>query len=110
MKNVYLSAAIIGAVIPLVLFAEHFAASGYDLGAFVRAVFANPAASGFAADVVIASLVFWVWIGTRRPAGPALWPFIVLNCAIGLSCALPAYLYVCARRDFAVTGGVAVAR
>ena len=32
MKNVYLSAAIIGAVIPLALFAEHFAASGYDLG------------------------------------------------------------------------------
>jgi len=108
MKNVYLSAAIVGAAIPLLLFAEHFAASGYNLGAFVGAVFANPAASGFAADVLISSLVFWVWIGTRRPSGPAPWPFIVLNCAIGLSCALPAYLYVCARRDFAVTGGVAV--
>jgi hypothetical protein len=109
MKNVYLSAAIVGAVIPLVLFAEHFAANGYSVSTFVGAVFANPASSGFAADVLISSLVFLVWIGTRRPAGPALWPFVVLNCAIGLSCALPAYLYVCARRDFEVTAGVAAA-
>ena len=106
MKNVYLVAAIVGAVIPLVLFAEHFAAAGYDPGTFIGAVFANPAAAGFAADVLISSLVFWVWIGVRR-TGPTPWPFILLNCAIGLSCALPAYLYVCARRDFAVTAAVA---
>jgi hypothetical protein len=102
MKNVYLVAAIVGAVIPLALFAEHFAVAGYDPGAFVRAVFANPAAAGFAADVLISSAVFWMLMGVRRPDGPAPLPFIVLNCAIGLSCALPAYLFVCARREMAV--------
>lgn len=101
MKSFYLIAAIVGAVIPLVLFAEHFAAAGFDPGTFIGAVFTNPAASGFAADVLISSLVFWVLITVRRPAGPTPWPFIVLNCTIGLSCALPAYLYVCARRDTA---------
>ena len=106
MKNVYLGAAIVGAVIPLVLFAEHFAAVGYDIGTFVRAVFANPAAAGFAADVLISSAVFWLLM-SRRSGGPTPWPFIVLNCAIGLSCALPAYLYACARRDVAVTAAVA---
>jgi hypothetical protein len=58
------------------------------------------------ADVLISSLVFWVVITARRPAGPTPWPFIVLNCSIGLSCALPAYLYVCARRESAVAGAV----
>ena len=99
MKNVYLIAAIVGAVVPLVLFAEHFAAAGFDIGTFVRAVFANPAASGVVADVLISSVVFWVLIASRSPDGPSPAPFIALNCLIGLSCALPAYLYVCARRE-----------
>jgi hypothetical protein len=58
MKSFYLMAAIVGAVIPLALFAEHFAAAGFDAGTFMRAVFANPAASGFVADVLISSVVF----------------------------------------------------
>ena len=99
MKNVYLAWTIVGTIVPCVLFAEHFAAAGFDVDTFVGAVFANPAASGFAADVLISSAVFWTLIRSRRSTGPAPWPFIVLNCAIGLSCALPAYLYACARRD-----------
>lgn len=109
MKNFYLVAAIVGAVIPLALFAEHFAVVGFDAGTFIRAVFANPAAAGFAADVLISSAVFWALMQVRRPTGPALWPFIVLNCTIGLSCALPAYLYACARRDVEAVPTVAVA-
>jgi hypothetical protein len=99
MKNVYLIAAIVGALVPYAFFLQHFAVVGFDVGAFVRATFANPAASGFAADLLISSAVFWAWMQSRRPGGPSLVPFIALNCLIGLSCALPAYLYVCARRD-----------
>ncbi len=109
MKNFYLIAAIVGAAIPLVLFAEHFTAAGFSVGTFIRAVFANPAAAGFAADVLISSAVFWALMQVRRPTGPVLWPFIVLNCAIGLSCALPAYLYTCARRDVEAVPTAAVA-
>jgi len=32
----------------------------------------------------------------------------VLNCTIGLSCALPAYLYVCQRRDATSVGAAAL--
>jgi hypothetical protein len=32
-----------------------------------------------------------------RTQGPSPWPFIAINLLIGLSCALPAYLYVRSR-------------
>lgn len=93
MKNVYLAAAILGAAIPFVFFGQHFAASGLALSAFLGAVFATPAASGFAADLFISSFVFWAYMFAAGPNSPKPWPFIALNLLIGLSCALPAYLY-----------------
>ena len=80
-----------------VFFIDFFAASGIDLLGFVDALFVNGAAGGFAADLLITSAVFWIYLFTR-PDGPSPWGFIVLNLTIGLSCALPAYLYVLARR------------
>ncbi len=91
MKNVYLVAAIIGAAVPYVFFIQHFGAEGLALPAFIGAVLATPAASGFAADLVISSFVFWIFMFQAR--GPKPWPFIAINLLVGLSCALPAYLY-----------------
>ena len=94
-KMIYLSLAIVGTIVPFVFFAQHFGAVGYGLSDFIGAVFVNGAASGFAADLVIASVVFWIAIIQRRRIGKGPNPvlFIVLNLTIGLSCALPAYLY-----------------
>lgn len=75
--------------------------SGGDttLGAFISQLFATPAAGGFTADLLITSLTFWVWSyheararGMRR-----WWAYIAVNLVVGLSCALPAFLYVRAR-------------
>ena len=59
---------------------------------FVPALFANSAAGGFTADILISSAVFWGFMFSAK-TGPKPWLFIVLNLSIGLSCALPAYLY-----------------
>ena len=95
MKNLYLAAAIIGAVIPYLFFFQHIGSAGLSLPAFVAAVFANPAASGFTADLLISSFVFWAFMYHRNrfSHGPNPLGFIALNLFIGLSCALPAYLY-----------------
>lgn len=95
MKKLYLALAVAGAVVPYVFFIQHIQGNGADPGVFVRAVFANPAASGFTADLFISSFVFWVVMLQRRRAGrgPKPWLYILLNLTIGLSCALPAYLY-----------------
>ena len=93
MRNIYLVAAILGAVVPYVFFLQHFGAEGIDLMRFLGAAFANPAAAGLGSDLFISSFVFWIYMFHVGSAGPKPWPFIALNLLIGLSCALPAYLY-----------------
>lgn len=93
MKHVYLVAAIVGAVVPMIFFAQFFSQSPAGGADFIPALFVNGAVSGFTADLLITSFVFWLFMFNRREKGPNPWLYIVLNLFIGLSCALPAYLY-----------------
>ena len=95
MKTIYLILALVGAVVPYVFFFEHFSSAGFGFGAFVGALFSNPASGGFTADLLISSAVFWVFMIQQhhRRKGPAPTLFVLLNLLIGLSCAFPAYLY-----------------
>ncbi len=95
MKRIYLILAILGAILPYIFFFQYFAAEGADFGGFVSAVVANGAVAGFTADLLFTSLVFWLLMFVRRGQGKGPNPvlFIVLNLTIGLSCAVPAYLY-----------------
>ena len=92
MKNIYLFAAIMGALIPYLFFVDFFLSEGLALPNFLLGVFANGAAGGFAADVLISSAVFWLYLFNRRE--PRVWVYVLVNLTIGLSCALPYYLYV----------------
>jgi Terpene cyclase DEP1 len=96
MKQLYLVLAVIGAVVPCVFLWDFFGTSGTAPGALFAAIFANPASTAVTADVLLSSLAFWVFMFSR-PAAPRPWLFIALNLAVGLSCALPAYLYADAR-------------
>ncbi len=98
-KTLYLSLAVAGGVLPYVFFIRHFQASGLNLLTFLADAFGNAVASGFATDLIISSIAFWFVMFHRRAAGrgPAPGLFIVLNLAIGLSCALPAYAYATLR-------------
>ena len=95
MKNFYLVGAILGAVIPYVFFADFFMKEGIDLVSFIGGLFANGAAGGFSADLLITSCIFWGYLISKKVQNT--WVYIVLNLTIGLSCALPAYLYMRAR-------------
>jgi hypothetical protein len=96
MKRVYLILAIVGALLPYIFFTQHFVQSGVSLPGFIAAATANPAASGFTADLLVSSLVFWLMMAAERRRSPdapnPAW-FVALNLLIGLSCALPAWLY-----------------
>lgn len=93
LKTLYLLLAILGAVAPYVFFVDFALTEGFDVPAFLGALFANGAVGGFTADLLISSVVFWLYMFSRRGSGPEPGLFIVLNLAIGLSCALPAYLW-----------------
>lgn len=92
MKHVYLFLAVAGAVIPYVFFAMFFLAHGVDVPAFAMALFSNGASAGFTADLLISSLVFWLFMFSQGES--KAWIYILVNLTIGLSCALPLYLYV----------------
>lgn len=95
MKKIYLVLAIVGAIVPYVFFFQFLQIEGFNLPAFVDALFVNGAAAGFSADLLFTSFVFWLFMFTqqKRAKGPGPYLFIFLNLTIGLSCALPAYLY-----------------
>lgn len=92
MKNIYLGLSILGGIVPYIFFIDFFGSEGIALGSFVAALFENGAAGGFTADLLITSFVFWIFMWSRKT--PRLWAYILINLTIGLSCALPAYLYV----------------
>ena len=95
MKNVYLALAILGAIVPYFFFYQFIAVHGVDIPMFIKALFVNGAAGGFSADLLVSSFVFWLYMfqNMKHGVSPKPYVFIALNLSIGLSCALPAYLY-----------------
>lgn len=101
MKNLYLVLAIAGAILPAVAFFGVF--GGEPLPApqhWLAALYVNVGTAAAFTDLSWASLVFWVFafsesarLGLRHA-----WIYIPLNCLVGLSFALPLFLFFRARR------------
>ncbi len=93
-RSIYLILAILGAVAPWFFFLHFFGAHGHFAG-FIPALFVNGAAAGFTTDLLISSAVFWIFLFGDAPDSKVArpWLYVVLNLAIGLSCALPLYLW-----------------
>lgn len=101
MRKLYLIMAILGGLVPFAFYAVHFATQGLDPLVFLSASVATPAVRGLTADLVLASVVFWIAIIHRRRAkgGPNPAVFIALNLLVGLACAIPAYLFANSRPE-----------
>ena len=99
MRSFYLIAAIIGAIVPYATYFGYLAAVPGSSGALSLA-WGNPIAAATLTDFTISCLVFWPFLFTesRRLAIRFWWLFIAANVVIGLSFALPAFLYVRERR------------
>ncbi len=96
LKRFYLLAAVVGTIIPWLFFAGFFSAEGINIPSFVSSLFVNGAAGGFSADVLISIVVFLVWSYTdAKQHGLKRWWLVLPACfAVGLSLALPLYLYL----------------
>ena len=101
LKQFYLVTCILGTLIPWMFFADFFAENGFDLPAFLTGIFTNGAAGGFSADVMISIAVFWVWsyFDARQEGIRQWWLVLPTGCFVGLSLALPLYLYLKCRRQ-----------
>ena len=101
MPNLYLTFALIGTVVPYYYFGSFALTHGLDIPMFIREVVAARASMGFVADLFISSLAFWPYLfrEARKGGLPSPWLFVALNLGIGLSCALPLFLYFMERRE-----------
>lgn len=95
MTRIYLLLAILGAIVPYVFFGNFMLEQGMDLTEFVRQLFATSPASGFTVDLLITSAAFWIWSfrEARQRDMRHWWVYVALNLTVGLSCALPLFLY-----------------
>jgi len=92
--------AVIGTVVPWLFFGSFFALNGLNIPLFLESLFSNGAAGGFSADVLITILIFWVWSwrdAVKNSVG-GWWIVLPASCFVGLSLALPLYMYLRERR------------
>lgn len=100
MQWLYLVAAILGTVLPLSQFFPFLTAHGLDVPLFFRQLFQNHVSAFFGLDVVVSSLALWVFVFSegRRRGMKNLWLYVVCNLAVGVSLALPLFLFFRERR------------
>lgn len=86
--------ALVGLVLPW-WFNVRFLAGGGSLapGAFFGAAFANPLSTAITLDVYLAALAFCIGVAQDREAGARRWWAVPLTFGVGLSFALPLYLW-----------------
>lgn len=95
-RTFYLAMAVVGTIVPWAFFGAFFSQHGLDVPLFLQSLFVNGAAGGFSADVFIAIFVFWVWCwrDAARNAVGFWWLVFPASFCVGLSLALPLYLYL----------------
>src|SRR5687768_9310815 len=96
LKTAYLLLCIVGTVLPSWAFIPWFLENGMNIPLFIEQMFPNRVAAIFSIDVLISSVVLWVFVLTegRRSQVPHLWAPILGNILAGVSSGLPLFLYL----------------
>ena len=94
MKILYLIAAILGAVLPLSQVIPFLTTHGLDLSLFFTYLFSNGVSGFFGMDVIVSSVVLWIFVFAegRRLGMRRLWIYVICNLMVGVSLALPLFL------------------
>ena len=95
-KNIYLFLCVLGIFLPYSQFIPWVMENGLDLGMLVRQLFANRISAFFGLDVLISSAVLLVFMGVegRLIRMWLRWLPIAALCTVGVSLALPLFLYL----------------
>ncbi len=94
-KHLYLLLAVVGFIAPYSFFIPFLLKYGPDGRIFLQQLFSTPISTFFAVDLLLSSLVFlrFSWQESRRYAMPDLWLYVLALLTVGLSFALPLFLY-----------------
>ena len=95
-KNVYVGLCVFGVVLPYWQFLPWAAQNGLNLPLFVQQLFANRIGAFFAMDVLVsaAALLVFVRFENSRTRIPGRWLPLIAVLTVGVSLALPLFLYL----------------
>ena len=95
-KALYLGLCVVGTALPYSQLIPFLREHGLDLRLLAGQLFVNRISSFFALDVIVSSMVLWVFVFTegRRAGVRHLWAPIAANLAVGVSLGLPLFLYM----------------
>lgn len=94
-KYVYLALFLIGTIVPYLSFVPWVLDHGLDISRLVEELFVNRISAFFGLDVIITTIVFWVFINWEgKRSGVPLWPPIIASLTVGVSSALPLFLWL----------------
>ena len=94
MKAFLILCCIVGTLVPWWFALPFFLIHGPNFGLFLEEMFATRISSFFAADLLVASVIFlaWSWQDARKRHVSGWWIVLLSNLVVGLSLALPLYL------------------
>ncbi|MDX6290598.1 MAG: hypothetical protein QOH42_2397 [Blastocatellia bacterium] len=106
MQCLYLVAAMLGAILPLSQFIPFVAGHGFDIHLFFKQLFQSNISAFFGMDVIVSSLALWLFVFSegRRRGMRRLWVYVVCNLTVGVSLALPLFLFFRERKRNAEGG------
>jgi len=95
-RHLYALLAVVGTVFPLWRFLPFLRDHGLDPSLFVQQLFSTPVSGFFAMDVLISTLVLWlfVYFEGRRISIPHRWAPVLATIVVGVSLGLPLFLYL----------------
>lgn len=102
-KNVYLILAVIGFVAPYYFFLQ---VRRFDLGDLFQLFSASALLSGLAIDLLVSVTVFWFFMFTeaKKLQMKNPWVYLLATLLVGLSFALPLFLYFRERKLQRISG------
>jgi hypothetical protein len=92
----YFILCVAGTILPYSQFIPFVREHGMNTSLFVQHLFANNVSSFFGLDVVVSSLVLWVFVYSEgmRLRMRHLWIYVLANLLVGVSLGLPLFLLV----------------
>jgi hypothetical protein len=99
-KNIYLILAIIGFIAPYYFFIQIPPENALGLPVLIQPFFANNFMKGAAMDLTISVIVFWffMFVEANKLQMKNPWLYLLATLLVGLSFALPLFLYFRERR------------
>jgi hypothetical protein len=99
-RTLYLALCVAGVVLPYSQLIPFLREHGLDLRLFFEQLFSNRIGGFFGWDVIVSSVVLWVFVFVegRRAGVRHLWAPLAANLAVGVSLGLPLFLYLRERR------------